>query len=347
MKEITDIAFYEPKPGLLTYFREKTGRINIFRYDDGMYKYKAFPPRKGFSDYDKSFLETLIFHSSIIGDSTLNSQFKTLKRIFISKDVSSISEHSFGNLDLDLLQFDSTDTYFSPNALSSLSTITLIYNGNKYTNMSLYKKTRRGNRLTAIQKDDDNRLTFEIGESLSLGQIDNYERTHSSVSLEEYSKRTEFKAISNLLENSEIKDDSSLFFYTKTGETSYGAQAIIDSYPLSDMRLSNPPDDKLVAIYINGVNEVDLETLNKYPNIKQIFISPTVKTVYGETNKSKTVSYSDHTATWSEWQNAKGCPVKMVCISKDTLVLPERVPKNDSLDGEEKSLGDTSKEIEI
>lgn len=347
MKEITDIISYDPGPSWLSYFRARTGRVNVFRYDGGIYKYKAFPPRRGFSDYDKSYLEALVFHSSIIGDSTLNSQFKGLKRLFITPDVSSISEHSFGNIDIELLQIDSPDTYFSTNAFDALSTTTLIYGNNRFTNVSKYKKARHGNKLAHIHKDDDNRLCFEIGEKISYGEADRYEKVRSNLSDDEYEKRNEYKSISDLLEESSITDGSSVFFYTRKNENSLGAKAVIDTFPLSDMRLSNPPDDELVAIYVNDVNELDLASLSKYPNIRQVFVSPTVKAVYGKVNKSKTVSYSDHTATWSEWENAKGSPVKVVCVSKETLLLEDRVPKDDVSSEKEKNLGDTSKEIEI
>ena len=345
MEDSRKLIDYKPTSKLLSFIREKTGRVNLYHYDTGFYKFKAFPPKRGFSDNDKSSLLAIAFHSSIIGDSTLNSQFKALKRLYITKDVSSISEHSFGNLELDVLEFASPDTYFSPNALGSLSTLKLVYDGNTYTNVSKYKDTQRGNALTHIRKDDDNRLSFEIGERLSLGEVDNFDRRNRSISLADYSKRAEFKAISEMLEGVDIKDGSSLFFYTRTSETSYGAQAIVDTYPLSTMRLSNPPDDKLVALYVNGVNEFNIDDLKRFPNVRQVFVSPTVKAVYGKTEKEKLVSYSDHQAIWSEIQNASGDPIKLVTMSKNTLMIPERNPS--SAPSEEKSLGETSKEIEL
>ena len=284
------------------------GKTSLYTYVLSKPKYMAFPPKRGFSKKEYDYLSSIFIHTPITENVGISSnQFKVLSSIRISDDVSSISDHTFESLNLEDLIIDSSETYFSKKSFDQTDVKKLRYESNKFSlgeNSSL---------LSDIFKDEDHRLNFSIhGRFNSVQELTDISLLNSIQDNLAYS----------LIDNSSIDESNSMFIYDNSskGDLSYSIKIILDHYPLSDLRMDHEPDENLIALYVSGVDEIDLENLSKYTNVRNIFIAPNVKRVYGLLSDVKHME----SKIIASYFNGGSLPLKVTCQSTNTILLGKK-----------------------
>jgi len=286
------------------------GRTSLYTYVLSKPKYMAFPPKRGFSKKEYDYLSSLYIHTPITENVGISSnQFKVLSSIRISDSVSSISDHTFESLTLEDLIIDSEETYFSKKSFDQTDVKRLRYENNKFSlgdNPYL---------LSGILKDEDHRLNFTIH-----GRFSSVQELTDITILE----RIQDNLVFSLIENSIIDESNSMFIYSeKSGrELSYSINILLDHYPLSDLRMYNEPDENLIALYVSGVDEIDLENLSKYPNLRNVYVASNVKRVYGKLDDVKRTE----SKIIASYYNGGTTPLKVTCQSIDTILLGIKEP---------------------
>lgn len=284
------------------------GRTSLYTYVLSKPKYMAFPPKRGFSKKEFDYLSSVCIHTPITENVGISSnQFKVLSSVRISDDVSSISDHTFESLNLEELIIDSSETYFSKKTFDQTDVKRIKYENNKF---SLGESTFL---LSEIFKDEDHRLNFSIhGRFSSIQELAN---NQDNMVL----NKVQDDLVSLLVENSTINEANSMFIYNEKSESelSYSLNILLDHYPLSDLRMCNQSDDALIALYVSGVDEIDLENLSKYPSLRTIYIAPNVKRVYGQLDNVNHMGNK----IMANYNNGSYSYLKVICQSANTVML--------------------------
>ena len=110
-----------------------------------------------------------------------------------------------------------------------------------------------------------------------------------------------------------------MFIYSESSgiDLSYSINVLLDHYPLSALRMCNESDENLISLYISGVDEIDLENLSKYPNLRNVIIASNVKRIYGKLDDVKHMENKIIASYYSE----RNTPLKITCQSTNTILL--------------------------
>ena len=133
---------------------------------------------------------------------------------------------------------------------------------------------------TNIFFDLDERIHFMQGERLSLGQLD-WMDGQGKDAAKESEDAMYYLAESLINKSSQNKNDNSIFIYSETlgSERASSIHAVADTFPMPSGRDEKIDDDKLIGLFVTGVDEVDLGSLAQYPNLKHITIGKDVRRV--------------------------------------------------------------------
>lgn len=242
---------------------------------NGKVSYISYPPRNGFSDKQKKSIETLEVNDVLIlGDDRDRSllELENLKTLVLGRGVIAVAEGVVPTTGLEELVLSDQARQIPVGAISGTSIKRVRGNG---FDISTDKQA-----LTNIYFDSDERLHFMQGSRLSLGQLD-WMDGHGKDAAKESENNMYYLAESLIKGSSQNTNANSIFVYSETigSERASSIHAIVDTFPMPSGRDEKIDDDKLIGIFVTGVEEVDLSTLSQYPNLRYITVGKDVKRV--------------------------------------------------------------------
>ena len=205
--------------------------------------------------------------------------------------------------------------------------------------------TTSKNTQTDIFFDQDERIHFLESAAFSLGQLDNMDgRGVDSVLEAEAAARSLSKQI--LKSSSQNENANSIYVYSETlgRDRVYSVHAVADTFPMPSNRGEKIDDDKLIGIYITGKEDVDLNSLTHYPNLRQIVVGKDVKRVSGTPDLKENGVIEDNIP--QRTQMSKNGKEQIVNIMSDETIVLGRVPQNSGIPVQEKTIVKEAKEFD-
>lgn len=265
----------EEKLSFFDRLRKLMKKTSVTVDSNGKVSYISYPPRNGFSDKQKENIETIEVNDILIlGDNRDRSllELKKLKTLVLGRGIVGVTDGAIPNTGLEELVL-SDQARQIPEGIIYNSSIKRV-RGNEF-DISTDAKA-----LTSIYFDIDGRLHFKQSETLSLAQCDELEKRGKSPAKE--SENYMYSLAERLIKNSSQNSNAnSIFVYSEDigRERKSSIHAVVDKYPIPSGRSEKIDDDKLIGIYITGVEEVDLANLLHYPNLKYITVGKDVRRV--------------------------------------------------------------------
>lgn len=265
----------EEKLSFFDRLRKLMKRTSVTVDSNGKVSYISYPPRNGFTDKQKKNIKTIEVNDVLIlGDDRDRSllDLENLKTLVLGRGVIAVAEGAVPTKGLEELVISDQAKQIPMGAISGTSIRRVRGNG---FDISTDRKAS-----TNIFFDADERIHFMQGERLSLGQLD-WIDGHGKNAAQE-SENNMYSLAEALIKNSSSNNNAnSIFVYSETlgSERASSIHAVADTFPMPSNRDEKIDDDKLIGIFITGVEEVDLVTLSQYPNLKHITIGKDVRRV--------------------------------------------------------------------
>lgn len=293
----------------------------------GKVSYIAYPLKKDFSKKQKENTETLIINDvTIFGEvrDYRHQNLKNAKKLILGEGVLGVATSSLVNSQFEEIEL-SEDVTMIPEGAIEDSNVRRIYGPN------FDISTDAGNIRTSFHIDEDGRPHFIECGYYSKGQ-ESYKLSRG----EKMSEETRFAALAlakrMLFSTSKRENAKSLFVYAPRlgSDVDYHVHGIMDQFPMPEDSFKRIPDDKLIGILVNGVEELDLEKLKQYPNLMRIVVGKDVKRVIKakDTEDSvvldqdkKTVKLKEEGKQVYEQKNANGISQRILFASDTTLIL--------------------------
>ena len=210
----------------------------------------------------------------ILGDDRDSSllELENLKTLVLGRGVIAVAEGAVPTKGLEEIVFSDQARQIPMGAISGTSIKRVRGNG---FDISTDKQA-----LTNVFFDSDERIHFMQGERLSFSQLDLLEENGKDAS-QESEKNMHFLAESLIKSSSKNNNANSIYVYSETigSERASSIDAVMDAFPMPSSRNEKLDDNKLVGLYITGVDEVDLGELSQYPNLKFITLGKNVRRV--------------------------------------------------------------------
>ncbi len=265
----------EEKLSFFDKLRKLMKRTSVAVDSKGKVSYISYPPRNGFSDKQKKNIETLEVNDVLIlGDDRDRAllELENLKTLVLGRGVIAVAEGAVPTTGLEELVVSDQAKQIPVGAISRTSIKRVRGNGFDISTDRVAP--------TNIFFDADERIHFMQGERLSLGQLD-WMDGEGKDAAKESEKNMYFLAESLIESSKQNENTNSIFVYSDTlgSERASSIHAIADTFPMPSGRSEKIDDDKLIGVFITGVDEVDLATLSQYPNLKHITIGKDVKRV--------------------------------------------------------------------
>lgn len=238
------------------------------RYADkkGHIHYIVYPPKKGFLEKKQDeIVELEINDVSNIGPEEKNAlgQLSQLKKLILGKGVESISvEGTFPTIKTLVLSDDIKE--IPKGAMDTIHS----------------KRIIGSNFGVSIGKPVDSIFIDEVGRVNVCGS-DNISKVNIN---------PEHGVAYKVLEgSSKLSNSKSIYVYghNENANGDYSVQVIIDDFPMSKENAEKIPNNRLIGILINGCQEVNLDELAQYPNLRQVFIGKSIERVKGTWNEKK------------------------------------------------------------
>lgn len=312
----------EEKLSFFDKLRKLMKRTSVAVDSKGKVSYISYPPRNGFSDKQKKNIETLEVNDVLIlGDDRDRSllELENLKTLVLGRGVIAVAEGAVPTTGLEELVVSDQAKQIPVGAISRTSIKRV--RGNGFDISTTSKNTK-----TDIFFDQDERIHFLESASFSLGQLDHMDgRGVDSVLEAEAAARSLSKQI--LKSSSQRENENSIYVYSETlgRDRVYSVHAIADTFPMPSNRGEKIDDDKLIGIYLTGKEEVDLEALTHYPNLRQIVVGKDVKRVSGTPDLKENGITEDKIP--QRTQMSKNGKEQIVTIMSDETVVLGRIPQ--------------------
>lgn len=282
---------------------------------DGNVSYMGYPSKpEFFSEEMDDFLELEINDIPVIQEKI---QLKHLRKLILGRGVKKVEPCAIPENGLDAL-FLSQDVQEIPRGAITNSSIKTV-EGKEF-----YVSTDRLNASTDIYFDTDGRLNFIDNGHFSRAQI--AEIDNSQKSRIEISESQAYSSAEKILNASSRSNNSkTIYVYASHlgNESNYSVHAIVDVYPLNRNRKEKFADNRLIGIFINGTEEVDLSRLTQYPNLKQIIIGKDVKRVIGVQESDKIKGNESQNKIQIKQKSSNGKEQTVEFLSNETLLLTQ------------------------
>ena len=308
----------EEKLSFFDKLRKLIKKTSIAVDSKGKISYISYPPRNGFSDKQKKSIETLEVNDVLIlGDDRDRSllELENLKTLVLGRGVIAVAEGAVPTTGLEELVISDQARQIPMGAISRTSIKRVRGNG--------FDISTDRNAPTNIFFDADERIHFMQGERLSLGQLDMMDGKGIDVA-KESEDNMYFLAESLIKSSSKNKNANSIFVYSDTigSERASSIHAIADTFPMPSGRSEKIEDEKLIGIFITGVEEVDLATLSQYPNLKHITVGNDVRRV-ATTQDLEDRSHESNKVLQKVQKNVDGKEQVITLMSdKTTMMMP-------------------------
>lgn len=307
----------EEKLSFFDRLRKLMKRTSVTVDSNGKVSYISYPPRNGFSDKQKKSIETIEVNDVLIlGDDRDISllQLENLKTLVLGRGVIAVAEGAIPSTGLEEIVFSDQARQIPMGAISGTSIKRVRGNG--------FDISTDREALTNVFFDSDERLHFMQGERLSLGQLDWMDGQGKNAA--EESEKNMYSLAESLIKNSSKNTNAnSIFVYSETigSERASSIHAVVDTFPMPSGRNEKIDDDKLIGIFVTGVEDVDLGTLDKYPNLRHITIGKDVRRVTMTPDFAEKV-LADKTT--QRTQNAVSGKEQIITVMSDTtnMMMP-------------------------
>ena len=322
----------EEKLSFFDKLRKLMKRTSVAVDSKGKVSYISYPPRNGFSDKQKKAIETLEVNDVLIlGDDRDRSllELENLKTLVLGRGVIAVAEGAVPSTGLEELVVSDQAKQIPVGAISRTSIKRV--RGNGFDISTTSKNTQ-----TDIFFDQDERVHFLESSHFSLGQLDHMDgRGENSVLAAEAAARSLSKQI--LKSSSQRENKNSIYVYSETlgRDRVYSVHAIADTFPMPSNRGEKIDDDKLIGIFITGKEEIDLDSLAQYPNLRQIVVGKDVKRVNTATELKETGIIENEVP--ERIQMAKNGKEQIVTIMSKETALLSRIPQTPVAPVQEKS----------
>ena len=265
----------EEKLSFFDRLRKLMKRTSVTVDSNGKVSYISYPPRNGFSEKQKKSIETIEVNDVLIlGDDRDRSllELENLKTLVLGRGIIGVAEGAVPTTGLQELVISDQAKQIPLGAISRSSIRRVRGNG--------FDISTDAKSPTNIFFDLDERIHFMQGERLSLGQLDWIDGNGKSAA-KESEETMHFFAESLIKNSSQNKNDNTIYVYSETlgSERASSIHAVADTFPMPNGRDEKIDDDKLIGIFLTGVEEVDLASLAQYPNLKHITIGKDVRRV--------------------------------------------------------------------
>lgn len=323
----------EEKLSFFDKLRKLMKRTSVAVDSKGKVSYISYPPRNGFSDKQKKSIETLEVNDVLIlGDDRDRSllELENLKTLVLGRGVIAVAEGAVPTTGLEELVVSDQAKQIPVGAISRTSIKRV--RGNGFDISTTSKNTQ-----TDIFFDQDERIHFLESASFSLGQLDHMDGSGMDSVLEaEAAARSLSKQI--LKSSSQRENENSIYVYSETlgRDRVYSVHAIADTFPIPANRAEKIDDDKLIGIYITGKEEVDLDSLTQYPNLRQIVVGKDVKRVNGTPDLKENGIIEDKVP--QRTQMSKNGKEQVVAIMSDETLVLGRVPQTPVVPAQDRTI---------
>ncbi|MBR3613919.1 MAG: hypothetical protein IKL55_01935 [Clostridia bacterium] len=307
----------EEKLSFFDRLRKLMKRTSVAVDSNGKVSYISYPPRNGFTDKQKKNIETLEVNDVLIlGDDRDRAllELENLKTLVLGRGVIAVAEGAVPTTGLEELVISDQAKQIPVGAISRTSIKRV--RGNGFDISTTSKNTQ-----TDIFFDQDERIHFLESASFSFGQLDNMDgRGVDSVLEAEAAARSLSKQI--LKSSSQRENKNSIYVYSETlgRDRVYSVHAVADTFPMPSNRGEKIDDDKLIGIYLTGVEDIDLSTLAQYPNLTQIVVGKDVKRITGTVDTKENGIVEDKIPQRTQMSKS-GKEQTITVMSGDTIVL--------------------------
>lgn len=265
----------EEKLSFFDRLRKLMKRTSVTVDSKGKVSYISYPPRNGFTKDQKKNISTIEVNDVLIlGDDRDRSllELENLKTLVLGRGVIGVAEGAVPTTGLEELVVSDQAKQIPLGAISRSSIRRVRGNG--------FDISTDSKAPTNIFFDLDERIHFMQGERLSLGQLD-WMDGHGKDAAKESEDTMYFLSESLIKNSSQNKNDNSIYVYSETlgSERASSIHAVADKFPMPYSRDEKIDDDKLIGIFVTGVEEVDLSSLAQYPNLKHITIGKDVRRI--------------------------------------------------------------------
>lgn len=317
---------------------------------NGKVTYIAYPLKKDFSKKQKENAETLIINDVTIFGEVVDHRHQTLKnakKLVLGEGVLGVATGALSNTQFEEVEL-SEDVTMIPEGAIQNSSVRRIYGPN------FDISTDASNIKTDFYIDEDSKPHF-----IEKGRYSKGQESHKLSRGEKMTEETRYAALAlakrMLFSTSKKDNEKSLFVYAPSfgSDIDYTVHGIMDDFSILEDSFKRIPDEKLIGILVNGVEEVNLESLKKYPNLMRIVVGKDVKRVVKskDTEDSvvldqdkKTVKLKEDGKQVYEQKNLNGFSQRILFASDATIIMSSREAKAEV--EPEKTLAKAKEDIE-
>ena len=248
---------------------DSEGNVNYFKY----------PSKKGFTTKQHEEIRTLeITNVEIIDnqDTPLDDlrNLRYLEKLVLGDGVKGINKYAIPTTVTELVLSDSVTLI--PEGFVAQGSIKK-FSGNGY-NVNVpfahYNST--------FHVDEFGRLNISTYNHISSAQYDAIEKRGTPVT-EAVQDMRNAKVTSLFSHTAKLQNTKSIYVYAHDIDSArdYSIITVVDDYPMDSTHKTKHPDSDLIGIFINGVEEIDLDELPICPNLQTVYIGKEVKKVKG------------------------------------------------------------------
>lgn len=325
----------DKKPTFMERIMEMLNRNSKLIDGNGKVSYIAYPLKKDFSKKQKEKAETLIINDvTIFGEDIdyRHQELKNAKKLVLGEGVLGVATGALHGTQFEEIEL-SEDVTMIPEGAITDSRVRRIHGPN------FDISTDANNIKTDFYIDEDSRPHF-----IEIGRYSMGEESFKLSRGERMTEETRFASLAlakrMLFSTSKRDNEKSLYVYAPNlgSPVHFDVHGIMDVFPMQEDSFKRIPDEKLVGILVNGVDEVDLEDLKKYPNLMRVVIGKDVKRVIKakDTEDSvvfdqdkKTVKLKEEGKQVYEQKNVNGFSQRILFASDTTEILTPNQARED------------------
>lgn len=271
------------QPKIISFLRNiGKARFNC-KYTDskGRIGYLSYPPKKGFTPRQCEEIESL----EISGVETIDDKtdpkddlrhLKHLKKLTLGEGVKTISRNS---IPTSLSEVTISEGISIPESFVAMGSIT------KVSMPGVTFDSQYANYNNTFFTDEFGRLHFTRSNHLSTGEVGVIDRSGKNLKESTATLRTA-SAESLLHHSSKHPNNKTLYIYAKSLDSNrnYSIHAVADVFPMPEEHKTELSDENLIGIMVNGVPELDITSLDLYPNLQTVYVGKSVDKVTGVRN---------------------------------------------------------------
>lgn len=312
----------EEKVSFFDAIRRMLKRTTVITDKNGNSKYIAYPVKRSFSAKQKEAITRIEINDidilNVDEERTLF-QLDGLETIALGRDVLGVAYDAIPK-HVKRLELGPDVRQIPEGAIKDSKIKTITGDG-------IYISTTSKSTKSDVYFDQDGRLHFEENANFSLHQVDNNVRGgREAVAATEAAARVLARQLLDATGTTDTKENVYIYAEDLGRESKYSIHAIVDEFPITQDKIEAIPDEKLIGLFVNSTPELDLATLTKYPNLKNIVVGKSVTKVSksGSTDKTKVVDERG-IAVWNQ-RTENGVEQSIKFLSPNVQLQDARIP---------------------